>query len=470
VADLTALPSFLRAAHRDRALATAERRDRAWVTAHQRHALQRIVVHARARSPVYRRLYEQHGVDERAPLHALPPVDKAELMERFDEWVTDPRITLADAQRHLQEGRDGLLADAFVVLASGGSSRHPGVYVFDRDEWTTVLATSVRASRWIGNAPRLPRRRVAFVLSSGGRHMAARVGRGFDVGVHRVLRLPATMPRDELTAALNAFRPETLSGYASILALLAAEQLDGELAIAPSIVTASSEPLTAEMSERMRAAWGVAPFDLYATTETGMLALDCVAHEGRHVFEDLTILEVVDADDKPVPDGEPGHHLLITNLYNRTQPFIRYRLSDMTAYEPGQCACGLPFRRLRPIDGRHDDILQLAGHHEERVDVHPTAFAPLFSLDGVAELEIVQRGEKLHLAVVPRASAQPDAVRALIDERTRELLDQHGCPATRYEVYLTEQLSRHPIAGKIKLIRRDQEPAPASDEPSTSAS
>lgn len=456
MARITTLPSFLRAARGDRALRAYERFDRTHVEEHQREALQSLVAHARARSPFYAELYAAHGIDERTPLESLPPVDKPDLMARFDEWITDPRVTLASAQAHLAGGGEQALNDAFVVLASGGSSRHPGVYVFNRDEWDVATTTFLRTARWSGITPRLPRRRIAFVQASGARHMANRAARSFELGIHRSLRLSATQPRYELVAALNEFRPGALVGYASVIALLAGDQIDGQLDIAPSIVSTVGEPRTTEMTGRIRAAWGAEPFDIYATTETGVLALDCAAHAGRHVFEDLSILEVVDADDQPVPDGERGHHVLVTNLYNRTQPFIRYRLSDMTAYQRGACACGLPFRRLETIDGRCDDILELPGTGGEPVQLHPTVFAPLFALDGVAELEVVQRGKQLHVTVVPRSTAQPQPLTALVCKHAQAILTKYGCDS-HAEVHLAAQLSRHPVAGKIKLVRRETE-------------
>jgi phenylacetate-CoA ligase len=452
---LSALPSFVRAARRERGFHQHERFDRAHLDEHRRQALARIVAHARVRSRFYRELYAGHGVDEHTPLHLLPPVDKTELMERFDDWVTDPSVTLASAQHHLSTGSDGLLADRFVVAASGGSSRRPGVFVFGPNEWDAVCAIAMRASRWCGLTPHLPRRRVAFVHAPGAQHMADRVSRTFELGIHRAQRLAATQPIDELVAALNEFQPTALVGYASVIALLATQQIDGQLNIAPSIVLTDGEPRGAEMTDRIRTAWRSEPFDYYAVTETGGgLALDCQAHDGRHVFEDTSIVEVVDADDQPVPDGLRGHHLLVTNLFSRTQPFIRYRLSDMTAYQPGACSCGLAFRRLGPIDGRHDDILEFPGSTGTTVHLHSTAFASLFTLDGVAELEVVQRGRQLDIAVVPRSSTDSDAVVTRVRQHAEATLERYGCD-THPQIQLVSHLDRHPIAGKIKLVRRE---------------
>jgi phenylacetate-CoA ligase len=270
-----------------------------------------------------------------------------------------------------------------------------------------------------------------------------------------VLRLAATTPRTQLVDELNAFRPDALSGYASVIALLAADQLDGRRQIAPTIVTTSSEPRAPGTTDRIRAAWATEPYDLYATTETGPAALDCSHHTGRHVFEDLTIIEVVDDHDRPVPDGTTGHHLLLTNLFNHTQPIIRYRAQDLASYEPGTCACGRPFRRLRAIEGRTDDILELPTPAAGTVQLHATTFSALFATEGVAELEIIQRDTELRVSFVARDGVDAGVLGATLARETRQLLARHGARTDTIDVRATPTLERDPNAGKIKLIRHE---------------
>ena len=121
---------------------------------------------------------------------------------------------------------------------------------------------------------------------------------------------------------LNAFRPDSLVGYASILRILAEEQLAGRLAVSPQAVMSASEVLTDETRERIRRAFGVPPTNVYAATETAGVASEC--RLGRlHRYEDLVITEIVDADNQPVPAGvqwrqAPRHGPLLAD-----QPLIR---------------------------------------------------------------------------------------------------------------------------------------------------
>jgi phenylacetate-CoA ligase len=51
-------------------------------------------------------------------------------------------------------------------------------------------------------------------------------------------------------------------------------------------------------------------------------------HHGMHLFEDLLVPEVVDEDYRPVPPGVTGARLLVTVLFSRAIPLIRYEMTD----------------------------------------------------------------------------------------------------------------------------------------------
>ena len=125
---------------------------------------------------------------------------------------------------------------------------------------------------------------------------------------------------------------------------------------------------------------GVEPFNLYGTTET-LFAGDCEHHQGLHVFEDLALVEVVDDDNSPVRDGVVGTKLLVTSFIKRSQPLLRFELSDMAALDTAPCPCGRPLARMVSVEGRSDDIVHLDGGGGRTVAVHPlTLRSPMAAL------------------------------------------------------------------------------------------
>lgn len=158
----------------------------------------------------------------------------------------------------------------------------------------------------------------------------------------------------QIVQQLNDFQPEVLIAYASMAGILAEEQLAGRLRIRPRIVYTSSEVLTKQTRRRVREAWGDEPFDQYGTTETADIAAEYQACRHMHFFDDLVNAEVVDEHNRPVPPGMYGAKVLITTLFSRTQPLIRYELNDSVRVSAEAHSCGLPFAVMESVQGRVD--------------------------------------------------------------------------------------------------------------------
>ena len=89
------------------------------------------------------------GVDVAAltadDLSGLPVMTKSDLMDNFDDIVTDRRLTLDVCERHVDALRgDTYLLDEFHVVASGGSSGQRGVFVYGWDAWATCYSSIAR--------------------------------------------------------------------------------------------------------------------------------------------------------------------------------------------------------------------------------------------------------------------------------------------------------------------------------------
>jgi phenylacetate-CoA ligase len=424
--------------------------------------------HAAAASPLYRELYAGIELAEDLDVRALPVVTKAMLMERFDEWVTDPRLRLSGVEAHLERVRgDELYLGAYRCMPTGGTTGRKGIFVYDRDEWRQCLTTFPRWSELTGLRPRLPRRvRLATVGATSPLHMTARFSLSIDLGLYAGCRLDARTPIRELVAALNAHRPEYFMAYASMASLLAVEQLEGRLHIAPRVVCTTSEVRTEEMTANIRAAWAVEPFDMYGTTE-GMYACDCEHHQGMHVFEDLGLMEILDERGDPAPDGVPGAKLLITSFVKRTQPLLRYELSDMVALTTVRCPCGRPFARMVSLEGRSDDILCMTGTDGRSIAVHPHVLkSPMAALGELRQYKIVHDDDGLHVLVMLRDAAPVDEVSRRIEQTLRSKLLDAGVADPKLDVAVVAELPREQgHSAKFKLIESRAGPGAATQAP-----
>lgn len=421
--------------------------------AHQRERLGALVRHAVARSPFYRERYAGLDTHGDVDLQALPTLDKATMMGNFDRLVTDDRLRLADVERHLAGlESDAYYLDGYRAMTTGGTTGRKGVFVFGRSEWSTVLATTMRWLGYMGVKPRLPRWKICPVGAPSPLHMTNRMAATMRIPVHVVRPLPVTMPIPRLVEELNAFQPEFVNAFPSVASLLAEEQLAGRLHIAPSVVSTTSEVRTREMGERIKRGWGVDPFDGYGVTEAGTIAAQCERRQGFHFSEDLSILEVIGEDDRPVPAGTPGAKYFLTNLFNYTQPLIRYEMSDIFTLSPEPCGCGRPFQLVRAIEGRSDDILRLPGRAGE-VAVHPLNLrSPMAAIADVRQYQIVHEPSLLEVRVLAREGIARGELSEKIGKALSEKIAALDASPPEIRVEFVDDFERDAAMGKFKIV------------------
>jgi phenylacetate-coenzyme A ligase PaaK-like adenylate-forming protein len=448
-----------------RGLSAREGWTRDELIAHQQRQLSALVRDAAAASPFYRERCSHALGDVGIALDELPVLTKSELMAGFDRMVTDPRLRLAELEAHVAGlARDEYYLGEYRVMATSGTTGERALIVYGRREWSVALAALLRWMAMMAISPRLPRRvRLAAIGAPSPVHVSNRYAITMDVGLHRMLRLPATADVEELTGALNAFQPEAVIVYASIAGLLAIEQLEGRLRIRPRVVSTTSEVLSHEVRAWIRAAWGVEPYNLYAMTEAGIVASECAEHRGLHAYDDLAILEVVDEGGRPVPPGSPGQRLLVTNLVNRVQPLIRYEVSDLVVAAKDPCPCGRPLRLLTAVEGRRDEILHLPGARGRSVSLHPVHLhAAMAALAEVRQYQLVHDQNGLHALVALRGDARQDEAAARIASALRQALRERGVASANVSVGLVDRIEREgSSAAKLKTIK----PSPGAPQP-----
>ncbi len=269
-------------------------------------------------------------------------------------------------------------------------------------------------------------------------------------------RLEATTRIEELVNELNAFQPEYLHTYSSIASLLAIEQHEGRLHIQPKVILAGAEVLTNDMIKNIREAWKILPFNTYSATE-GVFGVECTYHRGIHVFEDLGIVEVVDEQNRPVPDGLPGHKLLLTKLYQYTQPLIRYEISDMITISEETCPCRLPFRLISSIDGRSDDIIYLEGIKGGLVPVPPILFrSPMSALSEVREYQVIHKRNGIHISLALRGDARQEKTGFRLKDRLKRKLESLLIKCPEIHIEFVDGIERDSQKmGKVKLVKKD---------------
>ena len=424
--------------------------DRERLRAHQTDRLRSLLRTAADDSPFHARRLAGLDVDAVSAddLSALPVMTKTDLMERFDEVVTDATITRQRAEDALAGATDqaalveSAVAGSALVLTSGGSSGPRGVFVLEPRACCQFFGSISRGLMARLRATGAPPGglRIAMVAAGSPVHATgvaswltseAPLPFGF-------VPVPVTLPYDAIVARLDAVAPMALYGYPTMLARLAADQEAGRLHIAPMMVTCTGETLTPEARAAIRSGFGVPVVDTFGSSE-GLVGSSLPDDDTVVFAEDGCIVELVDEHDRPVPAGTPSASVLITVLENRLQPLIRYRLADSFVEQPS--AAGHGYLRAH-VEGRADDVLRFGSR-----SLHPLVVRSVLARErDVTDYRVRQMRGGIAVSVLAARTFAPESLRA----RIADALARAGLPDLEVSVDPVAELPRDPRSGKLR--------------------
>lgn len=399
----------------------------------QRKRLEELVAHAREHSEFYREKYT--GVAEADfRLEDLPTTNKAEVMDNFDRVVTVPDVRRSDVEAFFAEPENlgKLYLDKYALSHTSGSQGQPLLIVQARENLELLFA--LQASR--GNHERLGLGEVAKHFGEPARLAAVTLKPGFypsasafeymPEGAEQFIELLQVSSVDEdMIEQLAEFRPTHLTSYASILHELARQVESGRLTLMPDLkqVVNISERLMPQTREHYQEIFGAPVLDDYGMGECMFLTNGCPMSGGMHVNADWAILEVVDEENRPVPAGGKGAKVLVTNLANRVQPFIRYEVGDLVTMATEECECGSNLPLIAQIGGRDSDMfyVELDG---EKKPIPPVVFEhALMQLFDAREFQIVQEENarfRVRVEPLPSVNFNIERARGAIDQQLQE--------------------------------------------------
>ena len=383
---------------------------------------QKLIRWVRTNSKFYRKHWSGHDLEQ---WRELPTVDKSLMMANFSEFNTlgIARETALEVALRAERDRDfSPTLHGCTVGLSSGTSGHRGVFLvspLEQASWAGVILARALPRLRIGGE------RIAFFLRSNS-NLYEQVGRGrwlqfryFDL----------MNPLEASVNALNSFQPTILVAPPSMLEMLAKEQLAGKLKINPDPLISVAEVLEPQDRDRLENVFQSPVRQIYQATE-GLLAVSC-QHNSLHLQEDIVAVQL-----EPISGSESRFTPIITDLWRRTQPIIRYRLNDILTLEHKPCPCGSSWRVIQQIEGRSDDVLEF-----EQVSGGLRPFFPdtirraiLLASSQILEYEAVQEHPghlRVHLEIEPGSETQ---VQASVTASLTQTLEQYGCHPAKLEV------------------------------------
>lgn len=326
----------------------------------QLRKFQGIVAWGYERSPFYRRLYRQAGLEPgdiktMEDVARVPKVDKALLKQ-------------AQATGPFPYG-ELLCLPLEEVVEFRQTSGTTGKPIYQADSWPDWEWWSEAWCYILWSQGYRPRDRVflpfgynIFVAFWAGHYAAEKIG--CEVVPGGVLDTTARILKiQELKATAMMGTPTYLLNMADV----ARSRLGldpAELTIEK--ITCAGEPGASipGTKQRLEKAWGAKVFDHAGATEIGAWSYECAAQPGGlHVNEGLFLVEIEDlvTGQTITTPGRPGK-MIITAFDRLAQPCLRFDSKDIIEWDSAPCPCGRTYRLIRGgVQGRADDITKVKG-------------------------------------------------------------------------------------------------------------
>lgn len=304
--------------------------------------------------PVYNKKFKEAGIrsDDIKSINAigkLPIISKEDLKREYPNNITPP-------------GSD---KNNFYVVSTSGSTGSPVFLYYDRLALIKTLGGYIRALNAYGG--NWNKSRIALLVDAkpGGIEHAA-----FRASIAPFLEKFLTLKnielihvgdkQEDILKRLNDFKPDFIGSDPAMLRKIACLKNDGHgKNINPKFMSSSGSMLDKYTKDYVEKAFGVRLYDIYGTTESGLMAFECLKSTNLHVNSDFVYMEFLDENNQPVPYGKPGH-IVITRLFGQGTPILRYSgLGDRVIPIENDGSCGISSQMISHIEGRTADLVIL---------------------------------------------------------------------------------------------------------------
>jgi phenylacetate-CoA ligase len=313
----------------------------------QQDRLRKLLEHAYATVPFYRRRFDSAGFHPRQARvdHPMPlPVLTREDLRTASTWLVSSAFP----------------AEKLRVALSGATDRMPTRFLRDIEGVRDKVALKMKLDEWAGFSAGDNAMMLWGAASDAANEFNWR-WRAFEgVFMRQSSPPPGVVGIDFLEKwrwRYEKQRPKILCGRATVLAAFAAHLRERGVIHRPNAVISTAEVLSVPNRRLLATVFKSAPFNYYGRRDIGMIAAECSEHEGLHFHPWGSFVEF-----DPIaqsPDG-PVYRLLVTDLLNYGQPFIRFDTGDCVTLTEQSCSCGRWFPLVGKILGRLENGAILA--------------------------------------------------------------------------------------------------------------
>ncbi|MDB5345473.1 MAG: phenylacetate--CoA ligase family protein [Schlesneria sp.] len=449
---------------------------RSFIDAYRQSSLKSLLRHARRHNPFQRERLTQIDLDN-IRLEDIPPTTKLAMMERFNETISKGAVTLdqvvaTDAGPHRLELP--ILHGKYIVHKSSGTMGNPSWMITGIRDWAILRGSTVgrmmrdwltlqRAATTLFNPVRTAA--LAAEHSHSMTWQASKSGELWAGPFTKMKFFSVVDSVERIAVGLNKYRPEYLHAYPTAAEMLARYRLEGgQIDFEPGLMSVGSEALTQMARETILKAFPKTILvDHYGMTECLPLSTQC-QHGHKHLNNDYSILEPMDASGQPTRPGELSDHVLVTNLINKVQPIIRYRVEDSVRVIDEPCPCGSVLPRVEVSSRKGSRIYLRNDRSDWQLLSPPVVVDTMLRSRGVAQFQLIHAVQnELELKFIPKKGETCEAVAASITDQFISALTRLDCSkSVKLKVVPVDVFQRTEGGGKLIQMVSLVPPPPAT--------
>lgn len=402
-----------------------------------------IIKYAYKKSKFYRELYTAHGISERdlgnISIEGLPTTNKEILMNNLDDVLTVSDITKEELVDFISENKipNYLFMSKYHVINTSGTSGNQGIFVYSKKDWDSIypyIATTFSFT--------FKRKKTAYVGCLGGHYAALSFVSWLDKGIPGIFCnlkiIDINKPIENIIKELNDFQPDLLGGFFNQLKILAQYQEKGDLSIHPEVILNCSEPVIPHDKIFIENIFKASLNNLYGFAECLISGVGKSKDPGIYLFDDKVLIEI------------KKDHILVTNLFNKTQPIIRYRVDDfLTLHNNLSSTC--PYTLIDSVVGRVESMIWFENADGKLDSLHPFLFV-VFFVKGLDKYQVVVKDDKSFDFLAVITDKDNKKVIDLIKKELDKILKTKNFTNVTYSIKLVNDIPVDEKSEKYKLV------------------
>jgi len=395
----------------------------------------------------YKNYYQSHGIRERdlknISIDKFPSIDKNIMMENYDQIITDKGLSKNRIETFIENNPKPLsiLNNQYRVIHTSGSTGKIAYFIYNEREWDIIKAVSLRLFNNFG----LKRKNYAFIGASDGHYAGISLFssplKTFQEYFYKnYLIINLNYPLSGYIDDLNKLNPDNLTGYPSALKMLANFQNKGLLNISPLTIVSGGEALSPKTKRYLKRTWKNSNIvNYYGASESIIIGIAKEQFSGLYIFDDINYIEIKD------------NFYYLTNLYNYSQPLIRYKMNDIlrTVHNKDK---KWPFTQVKQIIGRQENILWFRNQENKKEFIHPIVFVE-FYVKGLIKFQIIQVNDiKFIFKAVIDNGKNVKKVKNKIAKKLTYILQNKRLSNVSFAIKVVNDIANDKKTNKYKLI------------------